>query len=176
MSRKLWGKAKLEVLALRSEILALAMDGLTVNQTYKQLADRLSVGERTFRRHASYIIKDTRTLTLKRLLNENVITPKEFETRINARLNSLASPSSEPPKNKREPVLSPTAIAPPSPDPQHSAAAAADKPARRVSTIITPTNFETPSFAEGLRESNDVSKLFKRADTASPKHTKGSDE
>jgi hypothetical protein len=98
MSRANWGKAKLIVSALRSEIENLFSEDLNLEEIYQRLSadGKINIGKSTFKRHASDIIKDTRTLTLKRLLNEEIITPNEFKTRIKSRLGALASPSSQP--------------------------------------------------------------------------------
>lgn len=57
MERQAWGKAKREVLALKSEIVALIRSGSTLVEAFKILSDagRLTVGESTFFRHAKAI-------------------------------------------------------------------------------------------------------------------------
>jgi hypothetical protein len=57
MDRQAWGKAKREVLALKSEIVALISSGSTLVEAFKILSDagRLTVGESTFFRHAKAI-------------------------------------------------------------------------------------------------------------------------
>ena len=120
MSRAKWGKAKLNVLALKSEIECLYSENLNLEEIYQRLSadGKLSIGKRTFKRHASDLIKDTRTLTLKRLLNDKIITTDEFNTRIESRLGGSPSPSSQPPKNSIPVVPSQPPAVEPSSDPQ----------------------------------------------------------
>jgi hypothetical protein len=114
MSRANWGKAKLIVSALRSDIERLYSEDLNLEEIFQHLrADgKITIARRTFKRHASDIIKDTRTLTLKRLLNEEIITPDEFKTRIEARLGALPSPSSQSPQKKIPVTSRPPAVEP----------------------------------------------------------------
>jgi hypothetical protein len=55
--RKPWGTAKLAVTLLKDEILGLYHDGATIEETYRQLSDRLNISVRSFQRHASAIRK-----------------------------------------------------------------------------------------------------------------------
>lgn len=98
MSRASWGKAKLEVKSLSSEILGLTSEGLNLEEIYNVLcaSDKLTIGKSTFKRHASDIIVDNRTLTLKRLLNDRIITSAEFNHRVNARIGPPARSASTP--------------------------------------------------------------------------------
>ncbi|MBF0251729.1 MAG: hypothetical protein HQL35_13995 [Alphaproteobacteria bacterium] len=50
-----WGKGKNQVLALKSEIIALLLNGESLLSSYHILSEagKLNVGERTFRRHAA---------------------------------------------------------------------------------------------------------------------------
>jgi len=57
MTRALWGKAKLEVYALKDEILTLKSEGSTIEEIYRAVADRLTIGQSTFYRHTSAIIQ-----------------------------------------------------------------------------------------------------------------------
>lgn len=120
MPRAKWGKAKLIVSALRSEIERLYSENLNLEEIYLQLSadGKIDIGKRTFKRHASDIIKSTRTLTLKRLLNDEIITPDEFKTRADARLGALASPSPLPSKNPIQEAPSQSPAAEPSSDPK----------------------------------------------------------
>lgn len=136
MSRAKWGKAKLNVLALKSEIECFYSQNLNLEEIYQRLSadGKLAIGKRTFKRHASDLIKDTRTLTLKRLLNDEIITPDEFNKRIESRLGAIASPSSQPPQNPIQEVPSQPPAAVPSSEtktnhkPQHESEARATKP------------------------------------------------
>lgn len=59
MTRTPWGKAKREVQALKKDIIALARDGVHVTEIYRHLKNRMTISERSFRRHATYIISAT---------------------------------------------------------------------------------------------------------------------
>jgi len=48
MTRAAWGKAKLEVYALKNEILTLKSEGSTTEEIYRAVADRLTIGQSTF--------------------------------------------------------------------------------------------------------------------------------
>lgn len=57
MSRALWGKAKLDIYAFKNDILSLHQQGQNLEEIFNNLSARLAVGKRTFKRHASAIIK-----------------------------------------------------------------------------------------------------------------------
>ncbi len=58
--KKSWGKAKIEVLALRSDILDLLNQGFSKREIYRRFKSeqKLTLGFRTFSRHAKKIYED----------------------------------------------------------------------------------------------------------------------
>jgi len=58
--KKSWGKAKIEVLALRSDILDLLNQGFSKHEIYRRYKSeqKLTLGFRTFSRHAKKIYED----------------------------------------------------------------------------------------------------------------------
>ena len=92
MSRASWGKAKLAIYLLETEILALHAQGATIEETYKELSSRLNVGVSTFRRHASEI---RRANAKKDAIANTSIKP---ETPLPSQAPSTASPSNQTPK------------------------------------------------------------------------------
>ncbi len=57
MTRASWGKAKVVVYALKSEILTLHLQGQNLEEIFHSFSTRLTTGKSTFKRHASAIIK-----------------------------------------------------------------------------------------------------------------------
>jgi len=92
MSRASWGKAKLAIYLLKDEILALHAQGATIEETYKELSERLNVGVSTFRRHASEI----RRANIKSISATN--TSQALETIPPTKAPEAQSPSNHFPK------------------------------------------------------------------------------
>lgn len=137
MSGIKWGHAKREVIARKSDIIALAGKGHNLEYIYKQLKENsgLEIGSRTFRRHASALLKNSGGLHPKAAV-VSTPTPKSLKP----------SPIDAPPE---------------------SAAASAQSQEKRSGPYIGRSSLgRGRSFAESLQENaENVDQLFGKKET-----------
>lgn len=99
MARAAWGKAKREVLLLKSEILNLCEQGASLDEIYRLLSadKKLTIGSRTFRRHAAALREEARGQVAAPAAPSISSTPIP----ITPKTNAAASPQ---PSQQRTPV------------------------------------------------------------------------
>ena len=106
MVRAAWGKAKHEILACWKDIIALSDQGENLETIYQQLkADKkITVGQRTFRRHAANIRKEHYGKTTSTKSNSNVNGVPVGDPSAQSPVVAVAGQPATPPLNKHTPA------------------------------------------------------------------------